>query len=135
VPLYRAYNPNTNTHAYVTEESQIPAGFNREGTVGNLMKNKIPGTEAVYRLTNAVGDNFYTVDTRERDGAVRSLGYTDNGVIGYAATSQLPGTQKLYRLMQNSNSTHFYTNSSTERTNLLKGGAWKDEGVGFYVWQ
>jgi hypothetical protein len=136
VPLYRALNPATNTHTYVTDTSQIPPGFKEEGTVGYLMKSKISGTEGVYRLTNPNGDNFYTVDTRERDSAVK-MGYTDNGVIGYAATSQLPGTQKLYRLMQNSNNTHFYTNSSTERVNLLKNtsGAWKDEGVSFYVWQ
>jgi hypothetical protein len=139
VPLYRAVNPTNQTHAYVTDQSQMPAGFTPEGTVGYLLKDQAPGTEAVYRLTlPATGDNFYTIDTRERDSAV-GMGYQNQGVVGYAATSHsnISGKQPLYRLMLNSNKTHFYTNSPTERTNLLhnSNGAWTDEGIGFYVFQ
>ena len=65
---------------------------------------------------------------------MQTRGYRDDGIVGYIASTQAPGTMPLYRLSSPDGSTHFYTASTTEKSQF-QGQGWKDEGVAGYIYQ
>ncbi len=136
VPLYRATNPSTGahlfTHSYSELQSAVSQGWKQEGIAAYVMNHQAPGTEPLYRLSNANGDHFYTANAAEKAQAV-SHGYSDEGVAGYVASSQQSGTQPLYRMTNPSTGEHFYTANPSERQQDLTKG-WRDEGIVGYVW-
>lgn len=133
VTVIRAVNPNNNAHTFVTSESQVPAGFKREGVAGYLVGKKVNDfTVPLYGMTHANGDFFYTTDDRERQSA-RASGYSDQGIVGYIAKNQQSGTVPMYRMIDRTGLQHFYTTSDEERRNAQPQG-WRDEGITGYIW-
>jgi hypothetical protein len=134
-PIYRALNPATGAHVYVTNTANLPPGTTQEGIAGYLMKTPAAGTSKLYALTASNGDYFYTASEPERENAIRKLGFQDHGVAGYIATTQLPGTVPMYRMLNTTNQQHFYTTNPAEHASVLAKGGFTDEGVVGYVWQ
>lgn len=137
VPLYRAYSPGTGSHLFTTNYQEyrtaVTGTYKDEGIAGYVLKNQAPGTEPLYRMTNASHDHFYTNNANERAQAISS-GYRDEGIAGYIATTQQPGTVPLYRLVNPKSGDHFYTaNPAEHQTNLQQG--WSAEGIVGYIWQ
>lgn len=133
VPLYRAVSTTNTNHVYTTNAGEQNAqGFKSEGVSGYLLSSQGSGTVPLYRLVNAKGDTWLATDANARASA-QSAGYRDEGVIGYVASSQQSGTQPLFQLSSADGASHFYTNSSSERSQVI-GQGWKDQGTIGYVW-
>lgn len=126
-----------NGHLYTTNEQEISsaasAGMRDEGVAGYCMQSQSSGTVPLYRMSNAAGDHFYTVDAAERDRVKMQEGYRDEGVACYVSQTQQAGTEPLYRLLGR-DAKHLYTTSASERSQAMQSGA-KDEGTAGYLWQ
>ena len=82
----------------------------------------------MYRLYNPnSGEHFYTADTTERNGLVRT-GWDYEAVGWYAPNS---GGNPVYRLYNANGGEHHYTMDAAERDDLVSVG-WNDEGVGWH---
>lgn len=134
VTLYRAVNPGSNAHTFVTSQADIPSGFRAEGVAGHLVGRQVGSqTAPVYMLSNAQGDFFYTTNADERAQAISRNGYTEKGIIGYIATTQQTGTVPMYRMIDRTGGQHFYTSNPEEHAQALTLG-YRDEGILGYVW-
>lgn len=85
----------------------------------------------LYRLRNG-GNHFYTVESTERDNALRSLGYVSEGTAcSIFLNAQREGTVPLYRLRNGSR--HFYTTNTAERDNAIRTLGYVSEGIAGHV--
>jgi hypothetical protein len=134
VPLYRAVNSASGGHIYtVSANDQNGQNLKPEGVAGYILSAPSDGTVPLYRMLGPNGDHFLTADSNEV-ARMQGAGYRDSATLGYVATSQMPGTQPFYRLVKPDGSGHFYTASSTEHSQALQSGSWKDEGIAGYIW-
>src|SRR4051812_27922364 len=110
IPIYRYYNPSSNTHFYTYIRNDVPPGYNSEG-IGFWVLSGAAGNKGVsndivpfYQWhLQSNDDYFYTTD---RTGELApGLGYHPEGTIGYVfppgpnlGPSRTPeGSQPLYR--------------------------------------
>jgi hypothetical protein len=100
----------------------------------------LPGMTPVYRLWSDKGlDHFYTADAAEKDTLLRDYPdvWTYEGVAFYAwpAGQQPKEAVPVYRLYKQTDNTHLYTTSETEKENLIRQSpqAYIFEGIAFYA--
>jgi hypothetical protein len=139
VQLWSAFNTDLVDHVYSTNSSELDFfknfyGFSDEGTVtGYLFAEQQPDTVPLFRLYGIGNtDHLYTTDIKERDHAVKRLGYTVVETVGYVYPSDGIGRVPLYRLHNKGVHDHYYTTSVHQRDDAAKNG-WTDEGVACYM--
>ncbi len=133
IPMYRLYYPGNHEHFYTADEYEknvltTQNGWNDEGIGWTAPRtSSVP----VYRLFNPYdGEHHYTRDKYERDVLVEG-GWTYEGVGWYSdPNEQVP----VYRQFAPSLPTgrHNYTTDDYERAVNAAGGAWLDEGIGWF---
>jgi hypothetical protein len=121
--------------------NQYSAVWTFEGPVFRAAATALlPGMGPVYRLWSAKGlDHFYTTDAAEKDKLVKD--YPDvwayEGVAFYAwpVGQQPKEARPVYRFYKQTDSSHLYTASETEKERLIRESAkvYIFEGVAFYA--
>ncbi len=90
-----------------------------------------PIISPLYRLRNG-GNHFYTVESTERDNALRSLGYVSEGTAcSIFLNAQREGTVPFHRLRNGGR--HFYTTNTAERDNAIRSLGYVSEGIAGHV--
>ncbi len=133
IPMYRLYYPGNHEHFYTADAYEkhvltTERGWNDEGIGWTAPRSS---NEPVYRLFNPYdGEHHYTRDKNERNTLVET-GWTYEGVGWYSDTNQ---AVPVYRQFAPSLPTgrHNYTTDAYERAVNAAGGAWIDEGIGWY---
>ena len=94
--------------------------------------SKVPDVSCVWRLYNIyTRAEFLTINTAERDIAVKSGNWIFDGNAFYAYTKQVPGSTPIYRIYMPTQ--HFFTANSYERNVILSDKNNNDEGIAFYA--
>ncbi|THU95219.1 hypothetical protein K435DRAFT_819805 [Dendrothele bispora CBS 962.96] len=120
VPLFRAFNPATGDHFYITNATEMGNAvaserYTREQDAARIFETEELSTVPFYRLFNPViEDHFYTVSEEERDGAIASSECNDEGVPGYVYVDEGCGGEPFFRLFNQEAGDHFYTMSEGE---------------------
>ncbi|KAJ7175031.1 hypothetical protein C8R43DRAFT_873285, partial [Mycena crocata] len=140
VPFYRSYNSAQIDHWYTPDVAQINVfdcgGWVLQGVTGLAFVTQAPGTTPFFRVWNgAVGDNFYTTSTTERDAALRN-GYVVDATsvpVTYIYPNQICGSIPLFRLFSSSGQDNFYTTSQAERVDFVANRGYADVSIAGYV--
>ena len=143
IPVYRFFEQSNGTHFYTSNATerdtilQTRPDLTPEG-VGLRAADPAtdPAAAAVYRFFDTVhGTQFLTDSTVERDTLIGNrpdLTYEPNDVF-YEHLQPQAGDTAVYRFFDNIDGTHFYTDSATERAQIIQTRPdLVNEGIGFY---
>lgn len=149
-PVYRFYNTGNGSHFYsvsLTEKNYVKASIAQylyEGPSFQADTVKTASTSPVYRFYNATTRaHFYTISESEKADVIAKLPqFAYEGISWYAKTpAQILATPDattvpLFRFYNLSNGTHFYTNSESEKANVIAtlSKTYQYEGPAYYVW-
>ncbi|MBI3295484.1 MAG: DUF4360 domain-containing protein [Deltaproteobacteria bacterium] len=132
LPLYRAYNPNADSHFYTTNpyeyRSVVARGYRGEGVAVLVSRTKShPSLSAIHRLYNPNnGRHYYTTNSAEKNSLV-TLGWRHEKDEGYLYVTQVVGTEVVNRLYNQKTGGHLFTANEAEAHYLLSypGTPWK----------
>lgn len=135
-PVFRLYDPNSGHHFFTLRIAErdhlVRVGWRYEG----IAWKEVPSGDPVYRVYNPnSGEHFFTMSASEKNSIVKA-GWVYEGV-GFKAKSKKVGTATVpvYRLFNpnaRNGSSHHYTTSSGEKTNLQRAG-WRYEIISFWT--
>ncbi len=146
--VYRFWSPSLERYFYTISEAeketlltQFQQVWTYEGVVYRAFANgSDPDTKPVYRFwSDKLLGHFYTISEAEKDRLIAEYAYiwTFEGVAFYAYPSgqQPAGMRPVYRFWSPAKSTHFYTISEAERSNLRAkySNVWMEEGIAWYA--
>ncbi len=141
VPVYRLYYRPTHEHLFTTDAHERDILSAERAWVDEGVAWTAPAEgEPVYRLFNpATTEHLYTRDAYEYE-VLGASGWEQEDVCWYSvpapAEDESPADAvPVYRLFTSALEIggHFYTYDAYERSVLLSGGAWKDEGTAWYA--
>lgn len=146
-PVYRFYNRRTGAFFMTASEAErwrVIASRNRDisyqGARFSIDSSSTANTVPLYRLYNKPGQRyFYTANLAELRAALalrigRARVYRVDAVAAYVSMNAASGPP-VYRLYCRRTNSYVYTASPAERSALLRTGAWKSNGVAFYLGQ
>ncbi len=146
--VYRFWSPSFERHFYTISEAEKESLLTRsqdvwvyEGVAYHAFSEASnPDIRPVYRFwSSLISSHFYTISETEKDWLIAECGYawTFEGVAFYAyPTDRHPAeTRPVYRFWSPTKSTHFYTISEAERSNLQANSSnlWVEEGIAWYA--
>lgn len=124
IPLYRAYNPNADSHFYTTSSAEystvVAAGYRAEGVAVLVSRvNNHPELRPIHRLYNPNnGRHYYTINTAEKNALV-NLGWRYEKDEGFLFGSAVVGTEMVSRLYNRKTGGHLFSANPTEVEFLL----------------
>ncbi|KAJ7320836.1 hypothetical protein DFH08DRAFT_789036 [Mycena albidolilacea] len=137
LPLYRMFQATVPARAYEIDASIITANIAKSGwaleTVSAMaFASQKESTVPFYHLINsALRANFWTINTTERDAAVRA-GYTVGPDLTYIYPTQICESVPFYHASGSANRDNVYTTSEAEYLQFV-GQGFLDMGVAGYV--
>jgi|GEM_PF-5758120 len=135
--VWRLYNPGKKNYVYTTSFDQrnryIAMGYTYQNTSfygRNPAASKVSGQIPVYSLFKGDGSTFLTTNQAEYSALRSAQGWADNGIAFYANPAGSNAGFTVHRLYSSTTGAHVWTDSSTERANLIKAG-YASEGTAF----
>lgn len=145
IEVYRFFDKNDGTHFFTASGSEATSlvatrpdlSYEGVGLRGYADAGASPSSEAVFRFFNlADGTHFYTASTTERDAIVttKSDAMKFEGIAFYENSTPQAGDSAVYRFFDTSHGTHLFTQSSSERANIISTRPdLVSEGIAFYA--
>ena len=145
--VYRFFDSRNGTHFYTTSDAErdsilssrpdlVPEGQNGVGLRAVNPASGDPAAVEVFRFFDTVhGTQFLTASKGERDDLIANrpdLKFEPQGSF-FEHSQPQPNDTAVYRFFSSTDGTHFYTDSASERANILQ--TRPDliaEGIGFY---
>ncbi|KAL0951811.1 hypothetical protein HGRIS_008478 [Hohenbuehelia grisea] len=139
--LYRAYNSQKEDHLYTTDRFEMDAarskGYRFEGITGLLSKEWQQGFLPLFHLRHPTAvDQLYTSDPKEKDRAIKKLGYKLHNIVGYVFDDGVVsscGAVPLYQMYHAEKRDHFYSTSLAETRDAVRRMGYTQQGVVGYV--
>ncbi len=145
IAVYRFFDNNDGTHFFTASGSEATSlmatrtdlSYEGIGLRGYADASASPSSEAVFRFFNvADGTHFYTASTTERDSILTTKpdAMKFEGVAFYENATPQAGDSAVYRFFDTSHGTHLFTQSSSERANIISTRPdLVSEGIAFYA--
>ncbi|KAJ7835624.1 hypothetical protein B0H13DRAFT_2369230 [Mycena leptocephala] len=114
-PIPAEYNPTVVDHFYTNDISNLNAAvatYPVQGVAALVFITQEESTVPFYRLYSAaLTDNFYTINTTERDSALNNGYVFGNDPFNFIYPTQICGSVPFYRLNHEKKFDNFYTTS------------------------
>ena len=143
--VYRFFDQNDGTHFFTASDSEASSlmgtrtdlSYEGIGLRGYADASASPASEAVFRFFNlADGTHFYTASTTERDAILttKADAMKFEGIAFYENATPQGNDSAVYRFFDTSHGTHLFTQSSSERANIISTRPdLVSEGIAFYA--
>lgn len=142
MPFYRAYDSVSIDHYYTPSVASVnnvvaSGSWVLQGIAALVFITQEESTVPLYHLANgAIGDNFYTISTAERDAALQNgyiLDPPPPDPVTYIYPTQICGSTPFYRLFSAAGQDNFYTASESERFDFIANRGYADVEIAGYV--